>query len=102
MISNEMHVTLVKFVQDSNEMELNYGFHFRYFETYFSIKIFSNGFYDVEKLELRKKSSVHSDLHINLELAILKLISSKSKGSNLIISNPIPSITEGKLHWKIL
>ena len=54
MISNEMHVTLVKFVQDSNEMELNYGFHFRYLETYFSIKIFSNGFYNVEKLELRK------------------------------------------------
>ena len=49
MISNEMHVTLVKFVQDSNEMELNYGFHFRYLETYFSIKIFSEWVYDVEQ-----------------------------------------------------
>ena len=52
MISNEMHVALVKFVQDLNEMELNYGFHFRYFK-YFSIKFFE-WVYDVEKLELRK------------------------------------------------
>ena len=55
------------------------------------------GFMMLKKLELsKKKSSVHFDLHINLELAILKLISSKSKGSNLIILNPIPSITEGR------
>ena len=40
MISNEMHVTLVKFVQDSNEIELNYGFHFRVFRNIFFDKDF--------------------------------------------------------------
>ena len=86
-----MHLALVKFVQNSNEMEINYGFNFLvfrniFFDEYFFFKM---GFLMLKNRNWEKKCSVHSDLHINLELAVLKLISSKSKGTNLIISNHI-------------
>lgn len=52
-----MHLALVKFVQNSNEMEINYGFNFLvfrniFFDEYF---FFKNGFFDVEKPKLREK-----------------------------------------------